>query len=224
VTAAAAPAGPARRSGRGRRGGRPSGDDRERDILVTAERLLGERSFHEISVDDLARGAGISRPTFYFYFPSSEAVVLTLLDRLVEEARATRHAALERAGDDAPELWRQGLRAIHDTFEAHRALAVAAAQLMAESGEARKVWGRVMEGFVADTAAAIDAERACGAAPPGPPARELAIALSWMNERVFLAGFAHQEPALDAASALDTLFTIWGRAVYGDDRLADAGT
>ena len=62
---------------RGRRAVRPSGDDRELAILETAERLLDERSFAEISVDDLAKGAGISRPTFYFYFTSKDAVLLS---------------------------------------------------------------------------------------------------------------------------------------------------
>ena len=62
------------RAARGRRAARPSGDDRELAILETAIRLLDERQEHEISVDDLAKGAGISRPTFYFYFPSKDAV------------------------------------------------------------------------------------------------------------------------------------------------------
>src|SRR5688572_25866239 len=73
---------------RGRRSARPSGDDRELAILATAERLLAERPLSAISVDDLARGAGISRPTFYFYFASKDAVLLTLLDRVVAEADA----------------------------------------------------------------------------------------------------------------------------------------
>src|SRR5215211_3768567 len=73
---------------RGRRVPRPSGDDRELAILATAERLLAEKPLAAVSVDDLARGAGISRPTFYFYFPSKDAVLLTLLDRVVAEADA----------------------------------------------------------------------------------------------------------------------------------------
>src|SRR5687768_6132105 len=85
---------------RGRRMRRTTGDERERAILVTAERLLEERALHEISVDDLARGAGISRPTFYFYFSSKEAVLLTLLDRMVEEARGRMGEALERFSED----------------------------------------------------------------------------------------------------------------------------
>ena len=75
---------------------RPTGDDRERAILATFERLLGERGLHEISIDDIARGAGISRPTFYFYFASKEAVLLSLFERMIEEARANQGDALER--------------------------------------------------------------------------------------------------------------------------------
>ncbi len=205
---------------RGRRARKPSGDERERDILITAERLLEHRSLHDISVDDLARGAGISRPTFYFYFPSKEAVVLSLLDRVVEEARANRAAALERAGDEAWEIWREGLRAIHDTFRAHKALSRTAAQLFAENPEVQSVWSVVMEGFVEDTVAGIESERARGAAPGGPPARELAIALNWMNERVFLASFTGQDPSIDEDRVLDTLLTIWSRAIYAEDRVS----
>lgn len=203
---------------RGRRARRPSGDDRERAILETAERLLGERALPEISVDALARGAGISRPTFYFYFPSKEAVVLSLLDRVVAQARQRRTEALERAaGADPRERWRHALRAVHDTFRAHPALSGAAAQLLAGSAEVRELWSRVMAGFVEETAAAIEAERARGAAPDGPPARDLAVALNWMNERVMHVTFAGQQPALAEDDLLDVLLTVWMRAIYAAD-------
>src|SRR6202012_200511 len=74
------------RTSRGRRSARPSGDDRELAILTTAERLLEERSFADISVDALAKGAGLSRPTFYFYFKSKEAVLLSLLEPMITRA------------------------------------------------------------------------------------------------------------------------------------------
>src|SRR5579884_2028942 len=97
------------RSSRGRRAPRANGDDRERAILETAERLLAERSLHDISVDDLARGAGISRPTFYFYFPSKEAVLLTLLDRVVNEADSALQALAENDDADRDNMWRTGI-------------------------------------------------------------------------------------------------------------------
>ena len=55
---------------RGRRAARPSGDDREAAILATATRLLEDRPYSDISVDDLQKGpesparrsTSISRP------------------------------------------------------------------------------------------------------------------------------------------------------------------
>lgn len=206
---------------RGRRSRRPTGDDREKAILETAERLLEDRSLREISIDDLARGAGISRPTFYFYFSSKESVVLALLDRVADEARTLRAAALDAGGDDARAIWRQALTAIYDTFRSHQALTLAAAQLLFDSEEARKLWARIMDGFVEDTTAAIEMERLRGAAPPGPPARDLAVALNWMNERVFHACFTAQEPMMAADDVLEVLFSIWSRAIYSSDYLTN---
>src|SRR5437660_3843261 len=101
---------------RGRRAARVSAQERETAILETAERLLEERSVQEISVDDLARGAGISRPSFYFYFPSKEAVVLTLIDRMVEDAAIGRDRALRRLLEDPREGWRDGLEAFYAIY------------------------------------------------------------------------------------------------------------
>src|SRR3712207_6316204 len=105
---------------RGRRAARPSGDDRELAILATAERLLGERPLSAISVDDLARGAGISRPTFYFYFSSKDAVLLTLLDRVVAEADAAMRSVFDTPAATAREGWERAIAAYAGTFEAHR--------------------------------------------------------------------------------------------------------
>jgi TetR/AcrR family transcriptional regulator, ethionamide resistance regulator len=206
---------PAGATPRGRRAARSSGDDRETAILATAERLLEQRAFGDISIDDLARGAGISRPTFYFYFPSKDAVVLALLDRVVEEARESRSAALRRAGDDVRASWRGALEAVRSTFAAHPALISAVASLLATSAEVRALWAAVMEGFVEDTVVVIEAERARGAAPAGPPARDLAVALNWMNERVIQGTLAGQQPAVGEDDLIDVLLTVWLRSIYG---------
>src|SRR3954449_10368379 len=117
----------AARASRSRRTPKVSGDERERAILAAFERALEERALHEISVDDLARGAGISRPTFYFYFASKEAVLLSLFDRMIAEARANQGDALERLEDDAPARVRQAITAFFETFRSHRAVTLAGA-------------------------------------------------------------------------------------------------
>ncbi|MGN6202915.1 MAG: TetR/AcrR family transcriptional regulator [Solirubrobacterales bacterium] len=203
-------------SGRGRRAARASGDDRERAILETTERLLEERPLSEISVDDLAKGAGISRPTFYFYFPSKDAVVLTIIDRLVAAAAGSREEALATmAKGDLRAGLRQALDDLYGAFRSRRAVTLAAAELRMRNPEARTLWAEVMEGWVADVTAVIEAERARGAAPPGEPARDVAIALVQMNERVQYATFADEEPSLEQDRVLDVLVDIWLRAIYG---------
>jgi AcrR family transcriptional regulator len=202
--------------GRGRRATRASGDDRERAILETAERLLEDRPLSEISVDDLAKGAGISRPTFYFYFPSKDAVVLTIIDRLVADAAESREEALATLAQGDPRAGlRKALEDLYGAFRSRRAVALAAAELRTTNSEARGLWSQVMEGWVTDATAVIEAERARGAAAPGQPARDLAIALVQMNERVQYATFAGESPSLDDDRVLDVLVDIWLRAIYG---------
>ena len=200
---------------RGRRAARVSAEERELAILETAERLLEERAPADISVDDLARGAGISRPTFYFYFPSKDAVFLTLVDRLVAQADASRDEVLERLAEDPAARWREGLQAFYETFGAHRAVVRAGAQMRAGNEEARRLWSSVMESWVSDAAGAIEAERARGAAPPGRAARELAIALVSMNERVLYATITGEPPALGENDVIDVLLSVWLSAIYG---------
>jgi AcrR family transcriptional regulator len=200
---------------RGRRPVRPSGDDRELAILATAERLLAERPLSTISVDDLARGAGISRPTFYFYFASKDAVLLTLLDRVVAEADAATRDAFGVPATGPREGWRRAITAYYETFRAHRPLTLAWAEARSTNAEVRRLWARVFEEWVLQCATAIEAERNRGAAPAGLPARDLAVALTSMNERVLYATFSGDGPAVAESDVVDVLLEIWLSAVYG---------
>jgi TetR/AcrR family transcriptional regulator, ethionamide resistance regulator len=203
------------RPGRSRRVRRMSGDERERAILQTAERLLEKHSLTEISVDDLARGAGISRSTFYFYFPSRDAVILTLVERMVDEAAERKDEALTALRDDPRAGWRQGIEAFYEIFGGRRGAILAAAELRATNAEARTLWSEVMEGWTADVTAIIEAERERGAAQSGLPARDLAIALLQMNERVQHATFAAERPAVPEGHVVDVLLEVWLSAIYG---------
>jgi AcrR family transcriptional regulator len=200
---------------RGRRPARPSGDDRELAILTTAERLLAEKPLGAISVDDLARGAGISRPTFYFYFASKDAVLLTLLDRVVAEADAATRDVFSTPATGAREAWRRAITAYYETFRAHRALTLAWSEARATNPEIRQLWAQVFDGWVGRCSEAIEEERRRGDAPAGPPARELAVVLNSMNERVLYATFTGDGPAVPEADVVDVLLETWLRAIYG---------
>jgi AcrR family transcriptional regulator len=208
------------RPARGRRAVRPSGDDRELAILETAEKLLEERGLAEISVDDLAKGAGISRPTFYFYFPSKDAVLLTLLERVITEADEKADAELGGAADEAVDpagVWR-AINALFGTFGAHRAVTLAGAAARPTNAEMQAMWSRFMQKWIDCTTASIEAERSRGAAPITIPAEDLSISLNLMNERTMLAAFADEQPAVTTGRIVDTLAHIWVASIYGQSR------
>lgn len=199
---------------RARRTPRPSGDDRQRAILATAEQLLETLALSEISVDDLARGAGISRPTFYFYFPSKNAVLLALLDGVVEQAQTAAGDVLDHLAEDPQARWRDAIDAFYQAFRSHRAVTLACAQVRGTNAEVRQLWASVMEQWVRRTATAIEAERQRGAAPAGVPARDLAVALNSMNERVLYATFSDDGPAVAESHVVDVLLNVWLNSIY----------
>ncbi|BAX95020.1 HTH-type transcriptional regulator EthR [Mycobacterium shigaense] len=203
------------RTPRGRRSTRPSGDDREQAILSTAERLLAERGIADISVDDLARGAGISRPTFYFYFPSKDAVLLTLFERVIIEADSALEDLVANPPADPKALWRIGINLFVETFGAHRAVSLAAAAARTNNDVA-ELWSRFMEKWVGHITTVIEAERARGAAPATLPAHHLSAALNLLNEKVMLTTFAAERPSVPNEQVLDTLVHIWVASIYGE--------
>ena len=205
------------RTARGRRKSRPSGDEREQAILATAERLLEQRGLADISVDDLAKGAGISRPTFYFYFPSKDAVVLALVRQVIDEADRNADEAMGGmdASVDPAGVWK-AINALFETFGSHRAVTLAGAAARPSNSEIREVWSRFMQMWIDHTTVSIDAERARGAAPVTIPSADLAVALNLMNERTMLAAFAEQQPAVDPENLVNTLAHIWVTSIYGE--------
>jgi AcrR family transcriptional regulator len=194
------------------------GDLKEQAILDTAVKLLAERSFEQIGVDELARGAGISRPTFYFYFESKQAVLRVLVEQLTEQAFSDSdwltgadlppEEAIKSGIDMGIKLWRDHgpiLRAGFDTW--------------GTVPELRQFWEAITEQFVEAAAEQIRAGRRAGSAPDGPPsARALATALIRMSERCFYMASLGAEPSLTDRELSVTLTTVFLRAIYDTDR------
>ena len=82
--------------------------------------------------------------------------------------------------------------------------------------KAYDMWATAMQQWIENTARVIEVERALGAAPVSLPAIEMATALNLMNERVMIASFADERPAVPAERVVDTLVTIWISTIYGD--------
>ena len=200
---------------RGRRAARPSGDERQQAILDTASRLIQQRSFADISVDDLAKGAGISRPTFYFYFASKEAVLLSLMDPLIKRADTGFDKAVDTLPAEPHKAIRRGIEIFFSSFGSHPATARAGVEAVHSVPEFRAVWAGLMQKWIGLTAALIDAERQRGAAPDTLPALDLATSLNLMNEKMMMAALAEDRPSVEHDRVVDTLTHIWLTSIYG---------
>jgi TetR/AcrR family transcriptional regulator, ethionamide resistance regulator len=196
------------------RRGPSKGDLKERAILATCARLLGEKPLREIGVDELAAGAGISRPSFYFYFESKNAVLRALVEQLADEMYAEAESWLERE-DDSPEVTlSRSIGAAAEQWREHGPVLRAAVQTWGSVPELRVFWEDIVRRFVEQSAARISDERAAGAAPPGPDPEALAKALIWMNERCFYTSSLGTDPSLSEDELVPTLTAVWLRSIF----------
>ena len=199
-----------------RRRGPTKGDLKEAAILDCAWELLGSKPASEITIEELARGAGISRPTFYFYFASRDAVVRALAARVGQELYDTFGAPLVSTSGDPQGVVRAAVAAYMDRWRTEGRVLRAMVPLSEGDGGLRDFWEPISGRMVDTIASSIEAERDAGRALPGPPsAPDLASALVAMLWRSGFELSVDQPSAAEQRRRVDTLTTVCRRAVYG---------
>lgn len=88
--------------------------ERRERVLAAAFHRFGTRGYPATTIDLLCADAKISTRAFYQCFEGREAVLGALFDQIVTEAMHSVRAALDAAGDSAPDLVRAGLCAYID--------------------------------------------------------------------------------------------------------------
>lgn len=76
-----------------------------RERLIAAGRSAINRWGMRLVIDDIARDAGISKGSFYSFFPSKEEFVLSVLESWEEELRGRLLSDLVEGGAPAVERW-----------------------------------------------------------------------------------------------------------------------
>src|SRR6266568_3101152 len=69
--------------------------DRRAQLLEVARRVFGNSGFHGVSMDDVAKEAGVTKPILYDHFPSKKELYLELLD----EDLSALHESVKQALD-----------------------------------------------------------------------------------------------------------------------------
>ena len=202
--------------GEGRRGParrrRRTPEVAEGEIIAAAESFLRERPFRELTVDEVMRRTGLSRPSFYVYFSDRHQLVLKVVEHLGSELFTMSDRWLRGSGE-GPEIAREALDGIVAVYAEHGPVMRALADAAADDRGVEQAYTALVQSFIDATARHIDAEIAAGRVLPL-DARETAKALVWMMER-YLNLSLGREPATPRAAVADTLATIWTRVLYG---------
>jgi TetR/AcrR family transcriptional regulator, ethionamide resistance regulator len=196
-------------------GGMRKGDERRQAILDAVERLLGERSIAEISVEDIALAAGISRSGFYFYFESKYAALAEALKDVFEQILVAGDAFFGGSDEPPARYVPRALAQVAEVWERHEALVVGMFEASSTDPGARALWDGWLDRFVPVIADRIEAQRDAGHAPPGPPADALARTLLLTNERVLYDDRRRRGSKEDTARAVEALTCVWLASVWG---------
>ncbi len=201
-----------------RRSPQSKGDRREQAILDGARELLRTQPVEQLTVDALARAAGISRSSFYFYFDSKQAVLRALLGGLANEAATQADQGWLSASGPRPDLLRAAMATSVQVWRRHGPLlchAMLGDNVDPALGEFRS---RLFDGYVGRAAARIRRDQAAGLIGDAPPAPEdLAAMMFWVEVRALGTATrpgAKTGAAVDAYLA-DSLTNVKLRLLYG---------
>jgi AcrR family transcriptional regulator len=194
--------------------------DARREILDAAEVLLAERSFRELSVDDLMARTGMTRSSFYHYFRSVDEMAIALMRRvqgeMMEAASPWLRVDYER---DPAEGIEQGIGATAAVFARHGLVLSAIHEASFHHETVRSEWrDGILEDWIGAIAAQLRAQRERGLTRVQDP-EEIARALLLMNTGVFVERLGKRPPDPPQAVA-DTLAEIWIGALYPDSLAA----
>src|SRR3954463_2131857 len=192
-----------------RRGGAPQ--VAEAEIVAAAEALLRERSFRELTVDEVMRRTDLSRPSFYVYFRDRHHLMLKVVEHIGAELRTMSQRWYTGSGD-GPAQAREAMEGFVEVYAQHGAVLRALADAATDDPEVDRVYTGLVHEFVDVTARHIDAEIAAERVIPLDP-RETAKALVWMMERYLNRSMAHDRTRRETVAG--TLTTIWTRVLYG---------
>ena len=205
------------RSG-GRRRGPSKGDLKEAAILDTAWQLLSEHPLSTLTIDQLARGAGISRSTFYFYFASRDAVIRALTTRVAGHLHEVVSGLAVRTDLPIRTQVEERVAAYLARWRAEGPVLRAMIPIYERDPELRAFWDGIVAEVSAEVVHAI--ERAGGAGPAAGDHEATGALVAALFAMMWRTGY---EISLTKPSktgdqrAVDALTTVWLRTLWRSD-------
>jgi AcrR family transcriptional regulator len=92
--------------------------ERRAQLLAVARRVFGRNGFHSVSMDAVAKEAGVTKPILYDHFPSKKDLYLALLDGDLENLQEQVQEALDSPIGNRERI-RAGFQAYFDFVDEH---------------------------------------------------------------------------------------------------------
>lgn len=179
--------------------------------MDSVERLLGDRSYAELRVEDVMAASGLTRTAFYRYFPDLESVLLALLASVRTELAEAANRWLLSGSDPLDGLLDAHVE-LARVWSCHRALMLAFGDAATTGSRIQAAWHDMVESFLAPVESRFAELQASGLISLRQPA-ETARALVWMDERYLFETFARgRDVAVEVAAA--TLAQIWQQVLF----------
>lgn len=178
-------------------------------ILETADRLLRERPFRELSVDEIMRPTGYGRTVFYRHFTGLPQLVLAVLTRAIPQLAAAqaRFDAIAEQDLDEAEI-RDILHGVVVQWQAHGPLMRAMRDASVADAEIEGLVSQTQRQAQARMGEALARRQAAGWSGGADPF-QLAGALLSMNQRFLLGNFGRPDADADVEAVTDALTAVW---------------
>jgi AcrR family transcriptional regulator len=75
---------------------------RRAELLDAARKIFAERGYHETTVEDITRAAGVAKGTFYLYFQEKREIFLAIIRDLLDTIKSIGGGIREAAPDEHP--------------------------------------------------------------------------------------------------------------------------
>lgn len=185
-------------------------------LLLAIERLLGSgTSFSALTVDQLAREAGIGRATFYLHFKDKAQLVHRLMRKLTAEVVDGAGAWFREGGEVDRHSMQLALRGIVGTFKRHQAVLSAIAATAPSDPAVAEAHTQMMEELCRLSRKAIAQVRRKGQATAA-ASPQLADLLTWAIE-LYCTRFVSAYEAKQVDALIDLIAHVCGRAIFKDD-------
>jgi AcrR family transcriptional regulator len=180
--------------------------------MQAALELAGERPYRDLTVEEIAAAAGISRSAFYLHFSDKGE----LIEAAAAEVSGELGAAAARwwRGEGAPAARiRRAVDGFVTVYAEHRQVLAVITEAASYDERVRGLWMEIIGRFIGATAEHLAAEQRRGLVPDRLDAASAAEALVWMSERCC---FLYLGPGggRSAEEVAEQLSTVWTAALY----------